>query len=61
MQDKNTTSVYNENIILVIMGLVEDYHEYGHTSYKDAIKSKLRELVENKFSVQEPLSEEGEI
>lgn len=31
--------------ILVIMGLVEDYHEYGHTSYKDTIESKLRELV----------------
>ena len=38
--------------ILVIMGLVEDYHEYGHTSYKDTIESKLRELV------REPLSDE---
>lgn len=33
-----------------IMGLVKDYHEYGHQSYKDAIESKLRELV------REPLS-----
>lgn len=41
MQDKRNI----ENVVLVIMGLVEDYHEYGHTSYKDAIESKLREML----------------
>lgn len=40
--------------ILVIMGLVEDYHEYGHISYKDAIESKLSELVREPLSVQYP-------
>lgn len=35
-----------------IMVLVEGYHEDGNASYKDAIESKLRELV------REPLSEE---
>lgn len=34
-----------------IMGLVEDYHEYGHPSYKEAIESKLRELVREPLQV----------
>lgn len=39
--------------ILVIMGLVEDYHEYGHHSYKDAIESKLRKLVREPLDAHE--------
>jgi hypothetical protein len=72
MKDKNTTSIYNENIVQEIMGLVETYGEvcesYGgnrtidaystSTEYHSKIESKLRELVENKSSVQKPLSDD---
>lgn len=58
MQDKNTTSVYNENIVQEIMGLVQEYADYERQVVRKEIESKLRELVENKFSVQKPLSDD---